>query len=63
MGMKKALVLRVVYLIIEKDDGPVDRCDDIIQPVVSSIIDKYLVVNTKGDLIRKPCGCFGFCDI
>ena len=60
---KKALVLRVVYFIIEKDDGPLDRFDDIIQPLVSSIIDEYLVVNTEDDLIRKPCGWFWVCDI
>ena len=60
---KKTLVLKVVYLIIEKDDGPLDRFDEIIQPLVSSIIDEYLVVNTEDELIRKSFSCFGFCDI
>lgn len=58
---KKQLILDVVYLIIEKDHGPLDRFDDIIHPFASGIIDEYLMIDTENDgLILAPGSCFGY---
>lgn len=60
---KKDLVIEVVHELIDRDEGPLDRFDDIIKPLVEGAIEQFIEVGHNGIKlnVKKPKWCFKWC--
>lgn len=59
---KKALIIQILNVIIDKTDGPGDDevFDPILKRLVPILIDTFIKIENK-ELKFKPPGCFGKC--